>query len=49
MQGDVLLAVNGQAVGAIEQVKGVMEKKPKSVGLLVERRGARVFVPFNLG
>ena len=49
MQGDVLLAVNGQAVCSIEQVKSVMEKKPKSVALLVERRGERIFVPVNLG
>ena len=48
-QGDVLLAINGQPVGSIEQVKSVMEKKPKSVALLVERRGERIFVPVNLG
>ncbi len=48
-QGDVLLAINGQAVGSIEQVKSMMEKKPKSVALLVERRGERIFVPVNLG
>ncbi len=48
-QGDVLLAINGQIVGSVEQVKSVMEKKPKSVALLVERRGERIFVPVNLG
>ena len=48
-QGDVLLAINGQMVGSIEQVRSVMEKKPKSVALLVERRGERIFVPVNLG
>jgi len=47
-QGDVLLAINGQAVGTVEQVRSVMEKKPKSVALLVERRGERIFVPVNL-
>jgi hypothetical protein len=26
-----------------------MERKPKSVALLVERRGTRIFVPVNLG
>ena len=47
--GDVLLAINGQAVGSVEQVKSVMAQKPKSVALLVERRGERIFVPVNLG
>jgi serine protease Do len=48
-QGDVLLAINGQMVGSIEQVRSVMEKKPKSVALLIERRGERIFVPVNRG
>ncbi|MEO8124946.1 MAG: Do family serine endopeptidase [Burkholderiales bacterium] len=48
-QGDVLLAINGQAVGSIEQVRGVMQSKPKSVALLVERGGQRIFVPVKLG
>jgi serine protease Do len=47
--GDVLLAINGQAVSSVEQVKSVMAQKPKSVALLVERRGERIFVPVNLG
>ena len=47
--GDVLLAINGQAVSSIEQIKSVLERKPKSVALLVERRGERIFVPVNLG
>ncbi|MBK6863316.1 MAG: Do family serine endopeptidase [Ideonella sp.] len=47
--GDVLLAINGQPVSSIEQIKGVLERKPKSVALLVERRGERIFVPVNLG
>ena len=48
-QGDVLLAINGQPVGSIEQVRGVMQSKPKSVALLVERDGQRIFVPVKLG
>ena len=47
--GDVLLAINGQAVSSVDQVKSVMAQKPKSVALLVERRGERIFVPVNLG
>ncbi len=49
VQGDVLLAINGEPVGNIDQVRSVMAKKPKSVALLVERQGTRIFVPVNLG
>ena len=47
--GDVLLAINGVPVDSVEQVRSVMGKKPKSVALLVERQGERIFVPVNLG
>ncbi|MBQ1763540.1 MAG: Do family serine endopeptidase [Aquincola sp.] len=47
--GDVLLAVNGQPVQSIEQVQGVLKNKPKSVALLIERQGERIFVPVKLG
>ena len=46
--GDVLLAINGKPVTSIEQVRAVMAGKPKSVALLVERDGERIFVPVNL-
>jgi len=47
--GDVLIAINGKPVTSIEQVRSVMGAKPKSVALLVERDGERLFVPVNLG
>jgi serine protease Do len=47
--GDVLLAVNGRAVQSIEQVRAVLERKPRSVALLVQRDGERIFVPVGLG
>ncbi len=47
--GDVLLAINGKPVTSIDQVRGVLKSKPKSVALLVERGGERIFVPVNLG
>lgn len=47
--GDVLLAINGQPVQSVEQVQGVMEKKPRNVALLVLRDGDRIFVPIKLG
>jgi serine protease Do len=47
--GDVLLAINGKPVQSVDQVKGVLQGKPKSVALLVQRDGAKLFVPVNLG
>jgi len=47
--GDVLLAINGKPVTSLEQVKGVLQGKPKSVALLVQRDGDKIFVPVNLG
>jgi serine protease Do len=48
-RGDVLIAINGKPVTSIDQVKSVVSGKPKSVALLVERDGERIFVPVNLG
>ncbi|HEX4232907.1 MAG TPA: Do family serine endopeptidase [Caldimonas sp.] len=47
--GDVLLAINGKPVQSIEQVKSVLAAKPKSVALLVQREGERIFVPVKVG
>jgi serine protease Do len=47
--GDVLLAINGKPVQSIEQVKSVLGSKPKSVALLVQREGEKIFVPVKLG
>jgi len=47
--GDVLLAINGKPVQSIEQVRGVMAGKPKSVALLVQRDGEKLFVPVTPG
>ena len=47
--GDVLLAINGRPVQSVEQVKSVLQGKPKSVALLVQRDGEKIFVPVNLG
>ena len=47
--GDVLLAINGKPVVSVETVKSVLQSKPKSVALLVQREGEKIFVPVNLG
>jgi serine protease Do len=48
-QGDVLLAINGKTVQSVEQVKSVLAGKPKSVALLVQRDGEKIFVPVKIG
>jgi len=47
--GDVLLAINGKPVQSIEQIKSVLAAKPKSVALLVQRDGEKIFVPVRIG
>lgn len=47
--GDVLLAVNGQPVQSVDQVRQVLGRKPSSVALLVQRDGERIFIPVRLG
>lgn len=47
--GDVLLAINGKPVSSIDTVRNVLQTKPKSVALLVQRDGEKIFVPVNLG
>ena len=47
--GDVVLAINGQPLASVEQLRSVLEKKPKSVALLIDRQGDRIFIPVNLG
>ncbi len=47
--GDVLLAINGQAVQSAEQVREVMKGKPRHIALLVQRDGETIFVPLKLG
>jgi serine protease Do len=48
-RGDVLLAINGQAVQSVEQVRELMKGKPRNVALLVQRNGETIFVPLKLG
>jgi serine protease Do len=47
--GDVLLAINGRPIQSIDQVKSVLASKPKSVALLVQREGEKIFVPVKVG
>ena len=45
---DVLVAINGVTVSSVEQVRRLMDKKPKSVALLILHDGERIFVPVEL-
>jgi serine protease Do len=36
-------------VQSIDEVKSVMAEKPKSVALLVQREGEKIFVPVKIG
>jgi serine protease Do len=47
--GDVVLSLNNQPVKSVEQLRGLVDKAGKHVALLVQRDGARMFVPIDLG
>ncbi len=47
--GDVLLAVNGNKVASVEQVREAVAAAEKSVALLVLRGGQQIFVPVRIG
>ena len=47
--GDVLLAVNGQPLRSVAQLRELLAKHPKQVALLVRRDGDTLFVPVSLG
>ena len=47
--GDVLLAINGTPAKSLDQVREAVAKSGKSVALLIERDGNRIFVPVQLG
>lgn len=49
MPGDVLLAINGVPVKSVDQMQGLLGKRPKNVALLILRDGDRIFVPVELG
>ena len=47
--GDVLLAVNGESVQNVEQVRALLNGSRKSLALLIQRDGDQIFVPVRLG
>ena len=47
--GDVVLAVNGQGISSVEQLRALAAKAGKRMALLVQREASKLFVPLNLG
>jgi len=47
--GDIVLGINGQPARSVQQVQSVVRDHPKSVALLIERDGQKIFVPVHLG
>jgi serine protease Do len=47
--GDVLVAVNGTPIESVDQVRMIVAKATKSVALLIQRDGNKIFVPVRLG
>jgi len=47
--GDVLLAVNGQPIDSLSELKKLVEKTDHHIALLIQRNDSRIFVPIDLG
>lgn len=47
-RGDVVMAVNGQPLDSVDELRRVLAAKPKRVALLVWRDGEQLFVPVPL-
>ena len=47
--GDIVIAVNGEAISNTEQLRGLISKAGKRIAVLVDRGNARIFIPVDLG
>ncbi len=47
--GDVVLAINGVPVKGVDELRQQVAKSDKSVALLIERNGQKIFVPVQMG
>jgi serine protease Do len=47
--GDVLISVNGRPVTSVVQVREMVAKANKSVALLIQRGGEKIFIPVRIG
>ena len=46
--GDVVLGIDGHPATSVAQVRSIVRSHPKSVALLVERDGQKIFIPVKL-
>jgi serine protease Do len=47
--GDVLLAINGEPINSIAQAGAAAVRSAKSVALLLQRDGMKIYIPLRLG
>ena len=47
--GDVVLSINGEPVGKVEQARGLIARSGKRVAVLIQRDEIKLFVPVDLG
>jgi len=46
--GDVVLGIDGQPAATVDQVRSLVRSHPKTVALLIERDGQKIFIPVKL-
>lgn len=47
--GDLLMGIDGKPVSSVEQVREAVAKSGKSLALLIQRDGSKIFVPVRVG
>ncbi|HEY6095759.1 MAG TPA: PDZ domain-containing protein [Gallionellaceae bacterium] len=47
--GDIILAVNGDKVASVDEMRSLLAKHRKQAALLILRNKQRLFVPIDLG
>ncbi|WP_291994410.1 DegQ family serine endoprotease [Candidatus Accumulibacter sp. ACC003] len=47
--GDIVVALNGQPIGDVAQLRALLDKSGKTIALLIERDDAKIFVPVDIG
>lgn len=47
--GDTILAVNGDTVSRIEELRSLISRNGKRVALLILRGNQQLFIPLNIG
>lgn len=48
-RGDIVLALNGEPVSSVEELRALVARAGTHVALLVQRGGTRIYVPIHLG